>query len=117
MVQKLLHYSLCPILRLCYCEIQHAYVHMYVSVCTCARMNICMSTCVLVLIRKTINYVYFMQDNQTPFDLAVYYGESAVVSLFVNKYKMDIKQYDQVTKIHNNNMYHLHILYSYAICS
>ena len=82
-------------------------------------MNIHISTCVLVLIRRTINYVYFMQDNRTPFDEAVYYEESAVVSLFVNKYKMDIKHYDQVTKIYNNNnnMYHLHILYSYVICS
>ena len=58
-----------------------------------------------------------MQDNRTPFDEAVYYEESAVVSLFVNKYKMDIKHYDQVAEMHNNNTYHLHRLYSYVICS
>ena len=75
----------------------------------CKYMYVCMNTCVLVLIRKTGNQVYFMQNNQTPFDLAVDEGESAVVSLFVNKYKVDIKQYDQVTKVHSNNTY---LLYS-----
>ena len=39
-----------------------------------------------------------MQDNQTPFREAVYTRQSAVVSLFVNKYKVDPKQYDQVIK-------------------
>lgn len=39
-----------------------------------------------------------MQENRTPFQEAVYESESAVVSLFVNKYKTDPKQYDQVTK-------------------
>ena len=39
-----------------------------------------------------------MQDNRTPFQEAVCKDDSAVVSLFVNKYKVDPKQYDQVTK-------------------
>ena len=39
-----------------------------------------------------------MQYNQTPFQDAVSSGVSASVSLFVNKYKVDPKQYDQVTK-------------------
>ena len=52
-----------------------------------------------------------MQNNQTPFDVAVDYEESAVVSLFVNKYKVDIKQYDQVTKVHSNNTFY--IIHSY----
>ena len=66
-----------------------------------------MNTCVLVLIKKTSNQVYFLQDNQTPFDVAVICGRSAVVSLFVNKYKVDIKQYDQVTKVHRNNIFYI----------
>ena len=70
-----------------------------------------MNTCVLVLIKKTSNQVYFLQDNQTPFDVAVYWRSSAVVSLFVNKYKVDIKQYDQVTKVHSNNTFY--IIHSY----
>ena len=41
-----------------------------------------------------------VQDNRTPFLHAVYYGLSKVVSLFVNKYKVDPKQYDQVTEVH-----------------
>ena len=39
-----------------------------------------------------------MQENRTPFQEAVYKKKSGVVSLFVNKYKVDPKQYDQVTK-------------------
>ena len=70
-----------------------------------------MNTCVLVLIKKTSNQVYFLQNNRTPFDLAVINGESAVVSLFVNKYKVDIKQYDQVAKVHSNNTFY--IIHSY----
>ena len=40
-----------------------------------------------------------MQDNRTPFQEAVRCYKSEVVSLFVNKYKVDPKQYDQVTKV------------------
>ena len=39
-----------------------------------------------------------MQDDRTPFQEAVYVNNSAVVSLFVNKYNVDPKRYDQVTK-------------------
>ena len=61
-----------------------------------------MNTCVLVFIKKTSNQICFLQNNETPFDVAVDWERSAVVSLFVNKYKVDIKQYDQVTKLHSN---------------
>ena len=75
---------------------------------------------VLVLIKKTSNQIYFLQNNQTPFDLAVIFRKSAMVSLFVNKYKVDIKQYDQVTKVHsNNNFYIIHsyieVIYLYLL--
>ena len=70
-----------------------------------------MNTCVLVLIKQTSNQIYLLQDDQTPFDIAVICGESAVVSLFVNKYKVDIKQYDQVTKVHSNITFY--IIHSY----
>ena len=40
-----------------------------------------------------------VQENKTPFQIAVNEQESEVVSLFVNKYKVDPKQYDQVTKV------------------
>ena len=71
----------------------------HTQVCVC--VYVCMNTCVLVLIRKTSNQIYFLQNNQTPFDVAVDLGRSTVVSLFVNKYKVDIKQYNQVTKVHS----------------
>ena len=41
-------------------------------------------------------FLCFVQNNRTPFQEALVEGESAVVSLFVNKYKVDPKQYDQV---------------------
>ena len=43
-----------------------------------------------------------LQYNRTPFQQAVYWERSGVVSLFVNKYKVDIKQYDEVTKVHDH---------------
>ena len=46
--------------------------------------------------------MYILQNNRTPFQQAVYYGRSGVVSLLVNKYKVDIKQYDEVTIVHSH---------------
>ena len=88
---------------------------MHMQVCVC--VYVCMNTCVLVLIKKTSNQIYFLQNNHTPFDVAVILRKSAVVSLFVNKYKVDIKQYDQVTKVHSNNTFYIVATLKLYICT
>ena len=52
-----------------------------------------------------------MQWNRTPFQEAVRWYQSAVVSLFVNKYGMDITQYDQVTKVDSNEVTYIIIVH------
>ena len=52
-----------------------------------------------------------MQWNRTPFQEAVLRDWGAgVVSLFVNKYGVDITQYDQVTKVDSNEVTYIIIV-------